>query len=635
CPILLEIGPQPHLKALALRSDAALDSRVYPSLRRRHKEWEDILETLGKLYVQGQAIDWRGFDRGQHRKRIALPTYPFDRQRYWHAARDENSSQLIWQRAVNAALVQSTQVPIGVDVGAFSAKWQALNRWAVAEIARTLRSVDAFAVPGSRFDAQSVVAACGILPANIKLVNRWLHMLADAGYLLAHGSQFENPTVFPEIDLSEAWGDVARTSKDDSYLLEYLHNCSQHLRGVLMGTTSPLETLFPGGSPDLARNVYENSSGARYANRIVASAVQMASIAAPARRGLRILEVGAGTGATTDAVLRVVSPTRTLYHFTDVSETFLYHAKARFSPYPFVQYSLLDIENEEHIARHRQSFDVVIAANVIHATRDIQASLSGVARLLAPGGMLILLEVNQAHAWHEITTGLLQGWHKSEDFLQEPRTLLGVDEWNSALNKAGFVDVASAPEPGSPAEVIGLHVILARNSAVDADGVSAISAAADSAWSADYTSPSAAVDAESAIFAQRLQEAPAAEQQDLLMELVSQQIAKILQLDSNAMPRKRDRLVDLGMDSLMAVELRNRLSTLLRVNDLPVTLIFDYPTPDAIAGYLLDRLQGKQHEQPEASPAQPAEQQKRMSAKEVTELSDEEVAELLRERLAR
>jgi len=635
CQILLEIGPQPHLKALAVRSDAALDSRVYTSLRRRHNEWEDILETLGKLYVQGHTIDWQGFDRGHHRARLALPTYPFERQRHWIASRDEDSSRRVWQSAASAALSQSALVPIGVNVESFPAKWEALQRWSVAEIAQTLRSVGAFAHPGTRCDAQSLVADCKILPANTKLVNRWLRVLCDAGYLRAHGSQFENPTDFPDLDAAEPWRDVEQCLKDDPYLLEYLHNCSQHLRGVLLGTTSPLETLFPGGSPDLARNMYENSTGARYANLIVAAAVQAAVNAAPARRRLRILEVGAGTGATTDAVLRVLAPARTVYHFTDVSEAFLHHAKARFSPYSFVRYGLLDIENEEHIAHHRGSFEIVIAANVIHATRDIHETLSGISRLLVPGGTLVLLEVNKEHAWHEITTGLLHGWQKSEDVLHEPRTLLGVEEWTAALGNAGFEEVVPAPEPGSPAETIGLHVILARNSGAHADAPAAISPAGDSTWVSGSATDTPISNAEPEIFANAFQEAPPAERRSLLVDLVSNQIAQILQLDSGAMPRKRDRLVDLGMDSLMAVELRNRLSTLLSVDDLPVTLIFDYPTPDAIAGYLLDRLQGQQPKERESPAAQPAEYGKRMSAKEVADLSDEQVAELLRDRLAR
>ena len=634
CPILLEIGPQPHLKALAVRSDAALDSRVYTSLRRRHKEWEDILETLGRLYVQGHTIDWYGFDRGHRRARLALPTYPFERQRHWFAAGDENSSDLIWQRAVNAALAQSALVPIGVNVESFPAKWEALQRWSLAEIAQTLRSVGAFAQPGIRCDAQSLVASCGILPANIKLVNRWLRVLHDAGYLRAHGTQFDSPTDFPDLDATDAWGDVARCLKDDPYLLEYLQNCSKHLRGVLMGTTSPLETLFPGGSPDLARNVYERSSGARYANLIVAAVVQAAGNAASARRRFRILELGAGTGATTAAILPTLSPDRAVYHFTDISEAFLHRAQAHFSAYSFVRYGLLDIESEEHMARHRGSFDLVIAANVIHATRDIRATLSGVKNLLAPGGTLVLLETTRPQAWHDVSTGLIEGWQKSEDDLRGDNPLLGVEEWKTTLEGAGFKEVVSAPEPGSSAETIGWHVILARNSAVHGEALAPVSRATDNTWGSSSAADASITEVNPAVFANEFQQAPPAERRSLLMEMVSSQVARILQLDSGAMPGKRDRLVDLGMDSLMAVELRNRLSKLLAVEDLPVTLIFDDPTPDAIAGYLLDRLRGPQPEERKSPAAQPMEQVKRMSAKEVTDLSDEQVAELLRDRLA-
>jgi hypothetical protein len=70
------------------------------------------------------------------------------------------------------------------------------------------------------------------------------------------------------------------------------------------------------------------------------------------------------------------------------------------------------------------------------------------------------------------------------------------------------------------------------------------------------------------------------------------------------------------------------------VGDLPVTLIFDYPTPDAIAGYLLDRLQGQPDVETGFSVSPPMETAKHMSQEEVADLSDEEIAELLRDRLA-
>ncbi|MFY0578792.1 hypothetical protein ACN28S_34940 [Cystobacter fuscus] len=42
-----------------------------------------MLETLGALYVRGVEVDWAAFDTPHARRRIALPTYPFQRQRYW------------------------------------------------------------------------------------------------------------------------------------------------------------------------------------------------------------------------------------------------------------------------------------------------------------------------------------------------------------------------------------------------------------------------------------------------------------------------------------------------------------------------------------------------------------------------
>src|ERR1051326_202658 len=57
--------------------------RWLPSLRRGRSDWEQMLETLGRLYVEGVSVDWKGFDRDYERRKVTLPTYPFQRERYW------------------------------------------------------------------------------------------------------------------------------------------------------------------------------------------------------------------------------------------------------------------------------------------------------------------------------------------------------------------------------------------------------------------------------------------------------------------------------------------------------------------------------------------------------------------------
>ena len=85
---LIEIGPTPTLITIAQRNlDGMEDSPIYySSLRKGQDDWAQMLNSLAGLYVHGAAVDWRSFDPPYLRHRVTLPTYPFQRQRYWAAA---------------------------------------------------------------------------------------------------------------------------------------------------------------------------------------------------------------------------------------------------------------------------------------------------------------------------------------------------------------------------------------------------------------------------------------------------------------------------------------------------------------------------------------------------------------------
>jgi amino acid adenylation domain-containing protein/thioester reductase-like protein len=81
----LEIGPSPVLLGMGRRCLAESHSRAawLPSLKQGGEAWQTLLDSLGKLYVQGANVDWTGFDDGYSRRKISLPNYPFERGRYW------------------------------------------------------------------------------------------------------------------------------------------------------------------------------------------------------------------------------------------------------------------------------------------------------------------------------------------------------------------------------------------------------------------------------------------------------------------------------------------------------------------------------------------------------------------------
>ncbi|HEY3572046.1 MAG TPA: amino acid adenylation domain-containing protein [Thermoanaerobaculia bacterium] len=83
--VLLEVGPGQGLSALALQHPSADGRLALPSLPHAHEGRPDaafLTEALGRLWLAGVEIDWRGVHGGA-RRRLPLPTYPFERRRFW------------------------------------------------------------------------------------------------------------------------------------------------------------------------------------------------------------------------------------------------------------------------------------------------------------------------------------------------------------------------------------------------------------------------------------------------------------------------------------------------------------------------------------------------------------------------
>ena len=108
------------------------------------------------------------------------------------------------------------------------------------------------------------------------------------------------------------------------------------------------------------------------------------------------------------------------------------------------------------------SCDVIVAANAIHASVDLPLLLRRLRTLLAPGGMMVLIESTTHFAWFDITTGLMGGWQHFADELRVDCPLLPAATWMEALQDAGFEAARAFPEAGSPAEALGQHVLIAR-----------------------------------------------------------------------------------------------------------------------------------------------------------------------------
>ena len=94
CGIYLEIGPKPLLLGMGKQCLPPEAGQWLPSLRPGQSDWQPLLQSLGQFYISGIAIDWKGYASPEERlrqspaaqRRVLLPTYPFQRQRYWSQA---------------------------------------------------------------------------------------------------------------------------------------------------------------------------------------------------------------------------------------------------------------------------------------------------------------------------------------------------------------------------------------------------------------------------------------------------------------------------------------------------------------------------------------------------------------------
>ncbi|MEM9503725.1 MAG: polyketide synthase dehydratase domain-containing protein, partial [Cyanobacteria bacterium P01_E01_bin.43] len=241
--------------------------------------------------------------------------------------------------------------------------------------------------------------------------------------------------------------------------LSLLNRCGENLAAVLQGEVDPLTLLFPHGDLSDLTQLYERSPGAQVMNTLVQRAVTTAI--AQAQRPLRILEIGAGTGGTTAHLLPQLQTAE--YVFTDVSPLFLQQAQERFGAYPGVRYELLDIERSPAEQGFQQPFDLVIAANVLHATADLRQTLTYVRELLAPGGELILLEGTQPVVWLDLIFGLTAGWWKFTDRdLRPHHPLLAANQWCDLLANSGFTAAMLQPEPPASCSDLPQAVLVAQ-----------------------------------------------------------------------------------------------------------------------------------------------------------------------------
>ncbi|KZL85443.1 polyketide synthase [Colletotrichum incanum] len=283
------------------------------------------------------------------------------------------------------------------------------------------------------------------MPKYQKLVCRLHEILEEAGIISPSDGQScryrTDAPLPPAVPSADLYREI---------LIEYP---ASRLADCLSSRVDPLQLLFQDKTAlTLMEDVYVSSPMFSTGNKMLDGMLLGLFSHAQFRRGgtekLRILEIGAGTGATTQEVLNLLlaCDIEFTYTFTDISRALANGSKKKLNTLygrqrveSDTEFMVLDVEKPPP-ANMLQSYHLVISSNCIHATQDLQKSCENIEKLTRKeDGMVCLLGLTRPLGWLDCSFGLLDGWWRFEDGRRY--ALAHENDWKAKLQSAGFKNV--------------------------------------------------------------------------------------------------------------------------------------------------------------------------------------------------
>ncbi|KAI0402025.1 putative PKS-NRPS protein [Xylaria palmicola] len=238
----------------------------------------------------------------------------------------------------------------------------------------------------------------------------------------------------------------------DSIDLELMCAVGENLPAVVRGEMNMLEPMVEGNK---LNRFYVDALGMPRYTEELARIVAQISHRYP---HMHILEVGAGTGGATKILLKHLAGQFNSYTYTDISSGFFETAREVFSATPRMTFKTLDIEKDYDGQGYTEhTYDVVVANLVVHATKNLETTMTNLRRLIKPGGYLILLEITDNDPLRfGFLFGGLPGWWLGQDDDRKLSPCIDIAGWDAVMRKTGFsgVDTVTPHVSTCPLSVI-------------------------------------------------------------------------------------------------------------------------------------------------------------------------------------
>lgn len=668
--IFIEIGAQPVLLGMGRQCLPDHQGLWLPSLRQGQDDWQQMLNSLERLYLQGVDIDWLGFEQGYHRQRVVLPTYPFQRERYWSREMplvDTSKNGEDWSYTVNwqPQVLNSTVTSIEKN-----------NHWLIISEHKngakslmttleargqtcTLIAPQASSLLQHNISEQLMIAdyqniiylsaieetqeieKYDISQSHCSTVLALLHALNQVGkssrlWLLTQGSQAIDKENLFSVEQAPLWG-LARTIRLEypelscvCIDLEGQHHTEGTQKNELLALSHQLLTpddedqiafrdgkryvarlatqsinkaqgisvvsadksyLITGGLGGLgllvARQLVEK--GARYisltSRQGIASPTTQKLIQELEQIGAKIAVIKADVAHQNDMVraldqTRAMAPLGGVIHAAGVLDDGILLQQ---SPQRFAQVMLPKTKGSWHL--HTLTQDDRLDFFILFSSVASMFGSSGQSNYAAANAFLDAL----AHYRQGLGLAALSiNWGPWADIGMAAKLGLKAETNSEGMQlidpQQGGEIFANLLQTQATAQLAIMPVNLAilqehlGNSPICSALLPTLTTSTATVNKTPKTS-----------FSEHLDKLSSEEASEILFEKIKEITTTLLHLAPTYELAPKQRLFELGMDSLMAIELRSRLQTLLQ-HTLPATIVFDYPSVEGLTDYIKDEI---------------------------------------------
>jgi pyochelin synthetase len=361
-------------------------------------------------------------------------------------------------------VMKEADIP-GIDEE-FNAVWNALEHIYEAAVYNTFEESGVFSLPGKSFSINDCMQKTRIKSRFKKWLKRNLDLLSEKGFIEGQKDKYKP---LPKENTQELFHALLQSynSALETYEKKLIKNgfdpAWAHLTtGDIMNISRQLSDIIT-DQMDITHNIMQKSS--KILDYIYSVIIRLIdSLSFSGDRPLSILELGTGDNTIASSLLASIPPEKIRYDYTNISNYIINSIKEDLKLYSSIRCGVLDIEQDPGDQGYMShSYDLIISTLHISHTYKIHESLDNLSQLLAPGGILIIVEQTTMHQIYDVEMVRRLSFDRYEDEeLRKDHSLLSFETWKKVLHEHHFTDIIRFNKENTILDFWGLTMIMAK-----------------------------------------------------------------------------------------------------------------------------------------------------------------------------